>query len=70
TRAMPSLPYITSTRHEEDVQSIREAIAESVASNGPAIPIGVLPATRADYLPVNEMDQRVASLVLAKLNSA
>ncbi|MEM9043806.1 MAG: PhnD/SsuA/transferrin family substrate-binding protein [Pseudomonadota bacterium] len=70
TRAMPSLPYITSTSHEGDVEIIREAIAESLAANGPAIPIGVLPATRADYLPVHEMDRRVASLILAQPSSA
>ena len=66
TPETPVLPFITAPAHRERIPALRRALAAAARPGNPAgVPVGVVPATAADYAPVRAMADRVAGLRLA-----
>lgn len=62
TRPMPSPPFIASPRHADAIPCLLSALAESATGDAPGIPVGVLPASEADYDPIRRMDDRLNAM--------
>jgi len=66
TGVTPALPFITAGQFAQSVPAILSALdAAATDRSGPTVPIGVLPATDADYDAIRRMRDRVRGMVLA-----
>lgn len=63
----PTLPFITAPSNAALLPALRAALADAAdkAPADPAVPTGVIPATREDYAPITAMAARAAGIAFS-----